>query len=154
MPSGRLTIYTEEIAAEICERLAEGESLRSISRTEGMPSPGTIIGWVLRDREGFSKRYAQAKDVCMHVMAEDLVEIADDNTRDEIPIYDDAGEQIGTRPNGEFMNRSRLRVDTRKWLLSKLQAKKYGDKLDMNVGGQNGDNPVQQRLIVTWGDGT
>ena len=133
---GRPSLYSEAIAAAICERLAEGESLRAIAATEGMPSPGTIIGWVLQDREGFSKRYAEAKDVATHIMAEELIEIADDTSRDEIPVLDDSGKEVGTKANSEFINRARLRVDTRKWLLSKLMAKKYGDKLDLTSDGK------------------
>jgi hypothetical protein len=102
---GRPSLYSEAIAAEICARLAEGEGLRSISRTEGMPAPSTIIGWVLEDREGFSERYAKAKDVATHIMAEELVEIADDSSSDEIDVLDDTGRIIGTEANGEFGDR-------------------------------------------------
>lgn len=133
---GRPSLYSEDVAVEICSRLAEGEGLRSICRTDGMPSPSTVIGWVLEDREGFSERYAKAKDIATHLLAEEIVEIADDSSRDELPIYDDSGEEIGSKPNTEFINRSRLRVDTRKWVLSKLMAKKYGDKIDVTSDGQ------------------
>ena len=141
-PHGRPSLYTEEIAAEVCARLADGEGLRAICAPDGMPAPSTIIGWVIDDREGFSERYAKAKDVAMHVMAEDIVEIADDVSNDTKIVGE--GQEI---PNSEWISRSRLRVDTRKWLLSKLMAKKYGDKLDMNLGGQ-ADNPVR---VVTYG---
>lgn len=99
-----------------------------------MPAPSTIINWVMENREGFSERYAKAKDVAAQILAEEIIEIADDNSRDEIPILDDAGNEIGTKANAEFINRSRLRVDTRKWVLSKLLPKKYGDKLLLPEG--------------------
>lgn len=121
---GRPSLYAEEVAIEICARLAEGEGLRSICRDEGMPAPSTVIGWVLENREGFSERYAKAKEVATHLLAEELVEIADDKSFDTIQSQD--GRDM---PNSEWIARSRLRVDARKWVLSKLMAKKYGDKL-------------------------
>lgn len=134
---GRPSIYTEEIAALLCERLAQGEGLRSACREDHMPHPSTVIGWVLQDREGFSKRYADAKEIAMHLMADEITDIADDTSHDTRAGPD--GQEL---PNGEWMARSRLRVDTRKWLLSKLIPKKYGDKLDLNHGGQD-NNPVK-----------
>lgn len=130
MTSGRLTIYTEEIAALICERLAQGEGLRSACREDHMPHPSTVIGWVLQNREGFSKRYAEAKEIALHLMADEITDIADDISHDTRKGPD--GQEL---PNTEWITRSRLRVDTRKWLLSKLVPKKYGDKIDHNVTG-------------------
>lgn len=137
MNRGRPSVYTEKVATLICERLANGEGLRSACRGENMPHPSTVIGWVVQDREGFSKRYAEAKDIAIQIMAEDIIDIADDTSRDTKHGPD--GQEL---PNSEWISRSRLRVDTRKWLLSKLIPKKYGDKIDHNVSGSITVNAV------------
>lgn len=125
-PRGRPSVYTQEVAEEICSRLATGESLRSICRTAGMPDEAVVRGWVLDDREGFASRYTRARDLGLDAMADELLDVAD--------------EQVGVTESGSTdtgaVNRNRLRVDTRKWYLSKLAPKRYGDKLDVNHGGQ------------------
>jgi hypothetical protein len=93
------------------------------------PDLSTIMWWLIKDKE-FCERYAQAKESQCDLFAEELIDIADDSSSDE--IFTEDGKRIA---NKEFINRSRLRVDTRKWLLSKLKAKKYGDyvRSDINL---------------------
>ena len=134
---GRPEVYTPELAAVICARLAKGDSLRSICNTEGMPARSTVVDWIINDKEGFSAQYARARDVGLDEMADELFDIADDSTQDT--IMDDNGNE---RTNSEVVARSRLRVDTRKWYLSKLAPKKYGDKITQEVVGAGG-GPVQ-----------
>lgn len=128
--NGRPSIYTADLAATICERLAKGESLRSVCRDEGMPVEATVRGWALDDREGFSAQYARAREFQAHAIADELLEIADDGSNDWMALHakgDNAS--LGWELNGEHVQRSRLRSDTRKWLLSKMLPKLYGDKL-------------------------
>lgn len=136
--AGRPSKFTPEIADAICNRLADGETLIAICRDEDMPGESTVRGWVLEDRGGFSAKYAQARLVGYERMADELLDISDDARNDwmERRGEDDAG----WAANGEHMNRSRLRVDTRKWLLSKALPKVYGDKVQ--VGGDP-DNPLK-----------
>ena len=118
---GRPSLFTPALAKRICERLAEGETLRSICRDDDMPSAPTVCRWALE--EPFAEQYARAREIGYTLMADGLLEIADDTSDDTIVTE-------GTkRPNSEWINRSRLRVDTRKWLLSKCLPKIYGDKL-------------------------
>ena len=105
---GRPSIYTPEIAAEICERMASGESLRSICRSEDMPSEISVRRWAIENREGFSAQYAMASETRMDCLADEIVEIADDKSGDPA--------------------RDRLRLDTRKWLMSKIAPKRWGDR--------------------------
>ena len=79
---GRPTAYTPELAAEICERMAAGESLRSICRSEDMPSEITVRRWAIENREGFSAQYAMASETRMDCLADEIVEIADDKSGD------------------------------------------------------------------------
>lgn len=126
---GRPSLYTPEIAAEICTRLADGETLRSICRADHMPDERTVRGWALDAKSEFFPHYKKARLLGYHGMADDLVDIADDGTND----YVERERQDGTKHvvfDGEHVQRSRLRVDTRKWLLSKALPKVYGDKLE------------------------
>jgi hypothetical protein len=115
------TVYTPELSHEICRRLTEGEPPKGICRDDGMPAESTVRLWGLDDVEGFAALYARARLVGYHTMADELIEISD-NT--------------GTDPAA--VNRDRLRVDTRKWLLSKALPKIYGDKLTAEVTGKDG----------------
>lgn len=111
------TIYTQEIADRMCEQLAEGASLRTVCLQEGMPSKATVFRW-LRLYPDFADNYSRAKQESADALVEDMLDIADDRADD---------------PQSR-----RVRVDTRKWIASKMKPKKYGDKLDVdaNVNGK------------------
>lgn len=113
---GRPSVYTPDIADEICRRLAEGEGLKAICRDEHMPAASTVLDWVQRDYMGFSEPYARARETQIELMAEDLIALADDEAKDP--------------------QRSRLQVDARKWVMSKVLPKKYGDKIQQEVSGK------------------
>lgn len=132
MPAGRPTLYSPELADEICTQLAEGKSLRSVCKAESMPCVTTVFAW-MRLHPEFLKQYARAKEESADYLAEETLEIADDGTNDWIASNDP--ENAGYRANGEHIARSRLRVDTRKWIASKLKPKKYGEKLDIAHSG-------------------
>lgn len=121
--------YTPELAAEICKRIALGESLRAICRDENMPSQETVFRW-LRTDAGFREQYARAREDQAEFYLDEIIAISDDSTHDT--KHTDSGEQ----PNSEWISRSRLRVDARKWAMSKLAPKKYGDKIDVTSGGE------------------
>lgn len=125
---GRPSDYGPEIAAEICRRVADGQGMREISRDAAMPAMGTVFRW-LAEHTDFQERYAKAKLAMAEHMAEDILDIADDGTNDWIERLGDDGQPLGWRENGEALGRSRLRVDARKWLLSKLMPKKYGERV-------------------------
>jgi hypothetical protein len=132
MPPGEAHTYTPEIGRAICEQLATGKTLREVCRGEGMPPESTVRLWALDDREGFAAQYARAREIGYHAMADDLIEIADDGRNDW--MYRNADDNEGWTANGEHLQRSRLRVDTRKWMLSKALPKVYGDKLELSGG--------------------
>lgn len=138
-------IYSDKLAEEICTRLEQGESLNGICKDDGMPDERTVRGWARDDYKGFSPKYARAREVGYLRLADELLDIADDGHNDWMVRrgQDDAGWVA----NGEHLQRSRLRVDTRKWLLSKMLPKVFGDKL--NLGGDS-ENPLKQILEVSW----
>lgn len=131
---GRPSIYTEELAFKICSRLAEGLSLRVICLDEDMPNASTVHEWVLTDREGFAKQYARAREIQAENMFDEILEIADDGENDYMTIT--KGNETYNVEDREVTNRSRLRVDSRKWYLSKVLPKKFGDKVDVTSDGK------------------
>lgn len=143
MPAGRPTLYTEDIAAEICSRLSNGESLRRICRDEHMPAEATVRSWAIDPNHPIAAQYTQARQVGFLSMADELLEISDDGSNDWMEREDPDNE--GYEANGEHLQRSRLRVDTRKWLLSKMLPKVFGDKL-AHVGGDENDPPIQHKV--------
>lgn len=120
--------YTPAIADEILRRLAAGESLRGICRTPGFPSDMTVRRWVIYDVEGFASQYAQARDLGLDVLAEEALEIADTPQTGTKRVDKPTGSEVH---EGDMIEHRRLRVDTRKWYLSKLAPKKYGDKQEV-----------------------
>jgi hypothetical protein len=127
---GRPSAYTAEVAAEICRRLAEGESLTSICKDDHMPARSTVTAWYIDNREGFSEQYAKARDIGLDVMADQVMGIADSS--------------------GEDVQRDRLRFDARRWYLSKLAPKRYGDKV---IHAGDSESPIVTRIeIVAAGD--
>ncbi len=126
-------VYDEAIALEVCERLSEGESLRSICEDPRLPSHQTIYKWAAV-QPTFRTAYARAREAQMEGWADDIVEIADDASNDYIERIGKDGE-VERVFDPEAVQRSKLRIDTRKWLMSKLAAKRYGDKLAVDVTG-------------------
>jgi len=90
--------------------------------------------------EGFRDQFARAREIQAYVLEDDLKDIADDGANDWMERNDP--ENPGWVANGEHLNRSRLRIDTRKWVASKILPKVYGEKLTQEVVGANG-GPVQ-----------
>lgn len=134
MAMGRPSKFTQELADQICTRLAEGESLRAICRPEGnddesMPHIGTILRWV-GENPGFREQYTRAREVQAETLADEIITISDGSK-----FADDDATQIA---------RARLRVDTRKWVASKLLPKKYGDKVEVEHSGSLNALPDDQ----------
>lgn len=118
----------------ICERIAKGESLRAICETEGMPAASTVCGWLAEDA-AFAEQYARAREAQADYYADEIVAIADEPPN-LVPTTDDKGEVVEVALDGAAIQRQRLRIDARKWVASKLKPKKYGEKVDVEHGGQ------------------
>lgn len=118
---------SQEVKDAICAHLAEGKSLRAICRMPDMPGRSTTLR-VLQQDEEFRKQYVEARNIGLEVLADELFDIADDGANDW--MSDNDPDNPGYRLNGEHFARSRLRIDTRKWALSKLVPKKYGDRIE------------------------
>ena len=133
-----VTTYTQDIANYIVENIADGRSLRDICLQSDMPSRATVFKW-LNDIEGFSSQYARAREEQAETLADEIVSIADDSEKDT--YINQSGVELS---NNEWIARSRLRVDARKWVASKLKPKKYGDKIEHTGTGDNGE------IVFKW----
>ncbi len=139
---GRPSLYTEALAANICRRLAEGETLRAICRDGAMPAISTVMGWLFNGKhKDFSEQYSHARVRQADALFDEALEIADDASGDW------AVDKDGKKTlNHEHVQRSRLRVDTRKWAAGKLAPKRYGDKLQ-HTG--EGGGPIRTEVDLT-----
>lgn len=123
--------FTQELADSILAGLAEGKSLRAVCREPNMPSPSTVLEWAEKHPE-FGEQYTRTRARSYLLLAEEIIDISDEETTtvrhgdDEVTVAFDA----------TAVARNRLRVDTRKWMLSKMLPKVYGDKLDLNHSGR------------------
>lgn len=134
------------MAAAICEHIADGKSLRVIAAMEDMPAMSTIMVWLDGRQPEFTEQYARAREAQADKLAEEMLAISDEECTtvraDKHGSRDDDG--TGSTEvvfDATAVARNRLRVDTRKWLASKMAPKKYGDKL--GIGGADGLDPVQ-----------
>lgn len=138
---GRPTKYTKQIADEICERISLGETLVDICKSPHIPNQVTVIRWTYA-RPEFCKAYARARLQQQHSWADQILAIADDESRDY--YFDAKGER---HSDNTSVNRDRLRSDNRKWLMARLAANVYGDKVTNEHTGANG-GPIQYSQLV------
>jgi hypothetical protein len=124
----RPTNYSIELGANICERLADGESLKSICAAEDMPSKSVVYLWLTKQTD-FLDMYVRAREDQADTMADEIVDISDDKTEDA--------------------NSRRVRIDARKWVAAKLKPKKYGDKIETTMQGPGG-GPVENKWTVEF----
>lgn len=123
-PVARPTKYTVRLGEEICEAIASTARglVRICEGNEGFPSARTVLRW-LGVHEGFRVKYGLAKEAQADLLFDECLEIADDST------YDTVTTRSGEGCNKEWIMRSKLRIDTRRWMAEKLAPKKYGDKV-------------------------
>lgn len=128
--SGRPTIYTPELAEQICDVIASMPcSLRKMNEIyDFFPVPSTIHQW-RKDHSEFSDMYSRSKLIQADILAEEILDIADGCTADNYV-------------------QAKLRIDTRKWLASKLLPKKYGDKCNLEAEKEEDRQALDEILAV------
>lgn len=131
-----MSIFTPALFRSICDEISRGKSLREVCRQPEMPHKSTVLRW-LREKPELRDQYVQARDDLLEYWASDIIEIADDGTNDTIPGLNKYGDEVMV-PNHANVQRDRLRIDARKWTLSKLQPKVYGDRVEVEHGGEVG----------------
>ncbi|HEZ0613234.1 TPA: hypothetical protein WGQ07_000402 [Neisseria meningitidis] len=127
-PVGRPSKFSQDLAENICEQIAHGKSLRAICAEDDMPSATTVFKW-LNENQDFSEQYARARDRQADHYFEEIVEIADSVEADSAAVA-----------------KARLQVDARKWTLSKLAPKKYGEKTELDVKSSDGSMTPTVRI--------
>ncbi|WP_262048472.1 hypothetical protein [Bradyrhizobium sp. Bra78] len=144
---GRPSTFTDEIFETICSRLENGEVLRQICDDNEMPDRSTVLRWIAAD-DGKRRRYDAARQACVEFWSDEIIQIATDGSRDT--IVDEKGR---ARCDHEWVNRSRLRIDTIKFLMTKINPLKWGEKLpeaaaarQMEIDAQN--QIAEQNKIV------
>ena len=142
--NGRPTTYTPELGLRICNEISCSElGLNKLhEQHEWFPDRQTVLLW-LSVHPDFSAQYAYAKEMQTELMRERIIEIADDSSQDE--IFSPNGNRIENR---EFTSRSKLRVETRMWLMERLAPKKYGKQVDADTE-QKDYQPPQINLHIT-----
>ncbi|MBX0290972.1 hypothetical protein K3G63_11010 [Hymenobacter sp. HSC-4F20] len=152
---GPETKLTPDLAQRICLLLMEGVSLRRICQMEGMPAKGTVMVWLAKDdAEGgpyatFQDQYARARRVQAETLVDEIIDIADNRTVEDVAAESDTiSTEKGDFPNKEWMQRSALRIDARKWYASKVLPKKYGEKLAL-TDGDGKPLPVPEIRVYT-----
>lgn len=132
----------EEIFDEIFKRLTKGEALRTVLQEKHMPDSNTFYIWIEADKSK-SEQYTHACNQRADKIFEECIAIADDQEDDIIELAD--GKEI---TNHNVINRARLRVDTRKWMLGKLNPKKYGDRVqnDVTIEDKLSDEARERRI--------
>ena len=116
--TGRPSSYSDEIADQICKRIASGEGLRAICRDEEMPGRQTVLDWLDSEKfPEFRAKYARAREAQGDYLDEEMQEVANSATPESVHV-------------------ARLRVLTMQWRASKLAPKKYGDKVELEHAGK------------------
>lgn len=123
MPPKKNTFgYSDTEAAELFESMASGETLRAFCRRKEIPH-STCLKWI---NKKYRDQYTRARVDLAYFWADEIVDIADDTSKDY--NVDSSGKKT---VDNEAIQRSRLKVDTRKWLLSKLIPKEFGESLEL-----------------------
>ncbi len=100
---------------------------------EGTPKRELVVGWLKKD-DDFAANYARVRTTMADYLAEEILDIVDDSTNDYMEDKSKNGEETGGyKFMGEHVQRSKLRVDTRKWLMAKAMPKKYGEVIKLEV---------------------
>lgn len=140
---GRPSTYAQEVADAICDRIANGEPLREICRDEEMPAWRTVYNWQEANPD-FKARIAHSRELGEEAIIQDCLRIAD------TPLI---GEEVEESENGmkvkrgDMLGHRKLQIETRLKLLAKWNPRKWGEKVDLNHGGQEG-NPVQVKAKI------
>lgn len=142
----------DKVMDHICNQIATtsrgiGNILVAGYEGNALPVYSTVMKWIDEDT-ALSDRYTRAKEAQADFMADEILDIADDGTNDWMERHDKDGGNAGYQINGEHVQRSRLRIESRKWLASKLKPKKYGEKT--TIAGDP-DSPIEMSLKVSFG---
>lgn len=136
-PVGRPSEYNVEIAAKICAQLSEGMTLRKVCMADDMPSRVTVFSWIEKHPE-FLNQYIRAREYQVEYWLDETIDISDESSSDLM-----ADEYGNLKTDHEVVKRSQIRIQARQWSIVKMAPKKYGDKVQQEVTGKDGEALVQ-----------
>lgn len=126
--------YSEAMATKICEQLMLQRSLKEIASEPNMPSMRTIVRWLADPAMvGFREMYYYARRVQAEIYIDEIFEIADDSSGDYKKVWNSKHEEYDIVPDNEHIQRSRVRIDTRKWFAAKMVPRIYGEKIEASL---------------------
>lgn len=134
---GRPTQYTPALGKAICKMLSSGMTLIDVCRRDAMPHESVVRWWAAQPEHPFSTQYVRARQIGYMHMGDEIVDIADNAKNDWMERLGEDGKEIVVL-NREAIARSQLRIETRKWLLSKALPKIFGDKVALEHTGKDG----------------
>jgi len=138
---GRPSLYTEQLADEICEAIASGSALRvAVQDHPHWPEERTIYRW-LEAHESFRQQYARARERQADAEFDEIRSIADETPELE-PVLDKDGQVVEMRMSSAYVAWQKSRIDARKWRAAKMRPKVYGDKVQTEVSGPDG-KPIE-----------
>ena len=135
-----MTEFSQELFDRICERIAGGESLRTICADEDMPSQVSVFKW-LGKSDDLAKQYARARELQADAIFDEVLHIANTPVVGEKRKINADGTIEVTE--GDMIEHRRLQIDARKWMAGKLRPKVYGDKLELHGAGPNGEHSLK-----------
>jgi hypothetical protein len=153
-------VYTPDVAERICEGLRSGRTLHDLCAGDDMPADSTVLHWMKTDRDGFAARYLQAREIGYMAMADEIIAIADDASNDWKAFSSEVGsgsreenaseEKRGDQrvPDRESVERSRVRITARCWLLSRMLPRIFGDRLSVEATHAAGDSLREVMRII------
>lgn len=139
--------YNDKLAEEICQRLMQGESLRQICAGDEPPAVRRTILYWLANKQEFRQLYAAAREIQADLLAEEILAIADHNEEDWLKKLKRGSIDEQLVFNTEHVQRAKLRIDARKWLIARLAPKKYGL---LDEQGQTDNPPISEPWQVQW----
>jgi hypothetical protein len=125
---GRPTEYTDEIGETICDRIVDGESLRTICADAGMPDEATVLGWVSSHRE-FRDQYEIAREFPVQALLDETIEIIDDPSGRLVERVQANGRVVVVRDR-KHLPRCLLRIAVRMWVVDQLPPLKLEERLE------------------------
>ena len=126
-------LYSDELADEICDRMADGESLNSICKDPYMPTERAVRKWADKNYEGFGPKYARARERQAEYWANEIIVIAD---------------SVRHGATSEEINAARLAIDSRKWIAARLLPRRYGDRVEQVLSVDATGDPQDAMAIL------
>jgi hypothetical protein len=153
-PLGRPESYTEDLGAFICKELMKGKTLTKICKDPKVPCLSIVYSWLTplhpRYKEGFSKSYRMAREVQAEVLADQMLDIADDGMNDTYERWNPKTGKMEKVVDYDHIKRSALRVDTRKWEAAHMLPTKYSDRVQLTGKDNESLIPSNVKLVINF----